>query len=91
MKKYNIAEEMVECHYDGAIVNIPISLFLSMAMGVPIQRRRFVRYKEGARMYGMCMNEFIQLARDAEATYKRNQTVLVNMEILDKYMEYFHE
>lgn len=91
MKKTNFVEETVECHYDGAVVNIPLSFFLSITMGVPVQKRKFVRYKEGAKMYGMCVNEFLKLAHDAEAVYKRNQTALVNMEILDNYMEYFHE
>ncbi len=91
MKKNTLGEETVECHYNGAVVKIPLPFFLSMTMGVPVQKRKFVRYKEGAKMYGMCVNEFLKLAHDAEAVYKRNQTALVNMEILDNYMEYFHE
>ena len=83
--------EMVECHYDGAIVNIPAKLFLSMTLGIPMHDKKFVRYKDGARMYGMCQSEFNILVHDAGAVYKRNKMALVNLELLDKYMEFFRE
>lgn len=50
---------------------------------------KFVRYDEGAKMYHMGMTKFQQLAKDAQACYKLNQLVLVNLEILDEYMEQF--
>ncbi len=83
--------DMVECHYDGAIVNIPAKLFLSMTLGIPMHDKKFVRYKDGARMYGMCQSEFNILVHDAGAVYKRNKMALVNLELLDKYMEFFRE
>lgn len=83
--------EMVECHYNGAIVNIPAKLFLSMTLGIPIHDKKFVRYKDGARMYGMCQSEFNILVHDAGAVYKRNKMALVNLELLDKYLEFFRE
>ena len=42
------------------------------------QSRKFVRYKEGAEIYGMGLSKFQELANDAHATYKINQLVLVN-------------
>jgi len=83
--------EMVECHYNGAIVNIPAKLFLSMTLGIPMHEKKFVRYKDGAKMYGMCQSEFNILVHDAGAVYKRNKMALVNLELLDKYMEFFRE
>ena len=83
--------DMVECHYNGAIVNIPAKLFLSMTLGIPIHDKKFVRYKDRARMYGMCQSEFNILVHDAGAVYKRNKMALVNLELLDKYMEFFRE
>ncbi len=52
-------------------------------------RDKFVRYEEGAKMYHMGLSKFQQLAKDAHACYKLNQLVLVNLEILDEYMETF--
>ena len=53
-------------------------------------KKRFVRYSEGAEMYSMSVSKFMQLAKDAKACYKIGQLVLVNTEILDKYLETFH-
>ena len=52
--------------------------------------RRFVRYSEGAEMYSMSLSKFQQLAKDAKACYKVNQLVLVNLDIIDRYLETFH-
>lgn len=51
--------------------------------------RKFVRYKEGAEMYGMCQSKFERMARDAKATYKLDKLVLVNTELFEKYLETF--
>lgn len=52
-------------------------------------QKRFVRYKEGAEMYSMGMTKFQELAKEARACYKVNQLVLVNLDILDEYLESF--
>ena len=51
--------------------------------------RKFVRYKEGAEIYCMSQSKFERLAKDSNACYKIDKLVLVNMEILDKYLETF--
>lgn len=92
MKKSSFnEEEMVECHYNGAIINIPVKIFVSMTMRTQYDGKKFVRYKEGAEIYSMSEREFYKLAHDANAVYKRNKMALVNMEILDKFMEYYRE
>lgn len=50
---------------------------------------KFIRYADGAKMYHIGISKFQQLAKDAKACYKIGQTVLVNTEILDKYLEQF--
>ena len=52
--------------------------------------KRFVRYSEGAEMYSMSVSKFMQLAKAAKACYKVNQLVLVNLDIIDEYLETFH-
>ena len=52
--------------------------------------KRFVRSPEGAEMYSMSLSKFQQLAKDAKACYKMNRLVLVNLDILDEYLETFH-
>lgn len=55
-----------------------------------VDKKRFVRYKEGAELYSMCQSKFEQMAKDAEAIYKLNKLVLVNTEIFEEYLETFH-
>ena len=43
------------------------------------ERTKFVRYAEGAKMYGMGISKFQQLAKDAKECYKVKQMVLVNI------------
>ncbi len=42
-----------------------------------MNRKRFVRYKEGAQLYSMSQSKFERLAKEAGATYKIDKLVLV--------------
>jgi len=54
-----------------------------------LNKKRLVRYKEGAEMYSMGMNKFQILAKDAGAVLKIDRMVLVDLETFDKYLETF--
>ena len=47
-----------------------------------INKKRLVRYKEGAEMYSMGMNKFQTLAKDAGAILKIDRMVLVDLDVL---------
>ena len=51
--------------------------------------KKFVRYQEGAEKYSLGLTKFQELAKDAKACYKINQLVLVNLDVLDEYLETF--
>ena len=55
------------------------------------KRKRLVRYKEGAEMYSMGMNKFQTLAKDARAVYHVKRIVLVNLDLIDEYLEAFRD
>lgn len=61
-----------------------------MAAMKKVDDKKFVRYKEGAKLYSMCQSKFEDMARDAGAIYKLNKLVLVNCEIFEEYLETFH-
>ena len=84
-------KSMVECFFQGAVIEIPEDIFFAGLTGKPICDKKFVRYKDGAKMYSMCQSEFNKLVHDAGAVYKRNKMALVNLEVLDNFMEYFKE
>ena len=54
-----------------------------------VEKKRLVRYKEGAKMYSMGMNKFQTLAKDAGAILKIDRMVLVDLDIFDQYLETF--
>lgn len=51
---------------------------------------KFVRYADGAEMYHVSISTFMQWAKKAKACYKVNQLVLMNLELIDEYLETFH-
>lgn len=54
-----------------------------------VNKKRLVRYKDGAEMYSMGMNKFQSLAKDAGAILKIDRLVLVDLDTLDQYLESF--
>lgn len=54
-----------------------------------VEKKRLVRYKEGAEMYSMGLNKFQTLAKDAGAILKIDRMVLVDLDIFDQYLETF--
>ncbi len=58
-------------------------------------QKEFVRIGEGSIMYSIGRHRFVEMARAAGAVYKINEgtggTVLVSLELFDKYMEQFRE
>ena len=54
-----------------------------------VEKKRLVRYKEGAEMYSMGMNKYQTLAKDAGAILKIYRMVLVDLDIFDQYLETF--
>ena len=53
------------------------------------EKKRFVRYKEGAMLYDLCQSTFERRAKEAGATYKIGKVVLVDCEIFEKYLDSF--
>ena len=54
-------------------------------------KKKFVRYPEGAEMYSMGIQSFMKLAKEAKAVYKIRSIALVNTEILEQYLEAYRE
>ncbi|MDE6053132.1 MAG: hypothetical protein K2G55_05100 [Lachnospiraceae bacterium] len=50
-----------------------------------VDRKKFVRYKEGAEMYSMGLTKFQELAKQANAIYKVNKLGRVSI-LVDKCM-----
>ena len=59
-------------------------------MEVQLKDRKFVRYDNGALLYDMCQKSFEKLATKAKAKHKVGKMVLVNTQIIDRYLETCH-
>ena len=79
----------VTCIYMGSQIEVPVKAFISEVFGYTLEDKKFIRYSDGAEMFGMSQREFYKLAHDANAVYKRNKMSLVNVEKVMEYMEYF--
>ena len=53
--------------------------------------KKFVRLDEGAALYSIGLNTFRDIARDAGAIYRVKRITLVNTELIDEFLETFHE
>ena len=51
-----------------------------------LEKRRFVRYKEGAKHYSMSENKFRELADTAEAVHYFGKMVLVDTVKIDEFL-----
>ncbi len=51
------------------------------------QKRMFVTYAQGARMYSMNYYSFVTLAKAAGANIKIKKKVVIDLEMIEKYLE----
>ena len=54
-------------------------------------RREYVRYQQAELIYSLSHKKLLELASDAGAIYRFDSTVLINRDIFDAYLEWFHE
>ena len=91
MRNTELPEDQVKCELDGAVFYIPRKLFSTMVLRCHYPEKKFVRYKEGAVLYGMSEREFYKLAHNSGAVHKVKKMALVKVELVDKFLEYFRE
>lgn len=51
------------------------------------QKRNFVSYAQGARMYSMNYYSFVKLAKEARANIRIKKNVVIDLELIEKYLE----
>ena len=54
-----------------------------------LTNKKFIRYKDGAELYSLGIQNFMKIAKEAGAVRKIRGTVLVNIEKLDEYIDSF--
>ncbi len=51
------------------------------------QKRTFVSYVQGARMYSMNYYSFVKLAKEAGANIRIKKNVVIDLELIEKFLE----
>ena len=51
------------------------------------RKHRYTTYEKGARMYSLPYWGFVRLAKDAKATWPLRKTAIVDIDLLDKYID----
>ena len=51
------------------------------------QKRTFVSYAQGARMYSMNYYSFVKLAKEAGANIRIKKNVVIDLELIEKFLE----
>lgn len=87
----SLDKEMVTCLYKGTIVEIPLRIFLAEAFGYHVFEKKFIRYRDGPKIFGLSQSEFNILAHEANAVYKIKKMALVKVQDVMDYLEYFRE
>lgn len=54
-------------------------------------RKQFLRYKDAEIVYSIQHKKLMELASEAGAIYRMDNTVLINRDIFDEYLERFRE
>ena len=91
MPKEETGDGLVKCICDDAVFYVPNNIFSTVLLRTRNDGKKFVRYREGAEMYSMSERKFHDLAHRAGAVFKIDKAALVNVEILDRFLEFFHE
>ena len=51
------------------------------------KKRKFVSYAQGARMYSMNYYTFVKLAKEAGANIQIKKSVVIDLELIEEYLE----
>jgi len=55
------------------------------------KEHRYCTYQDGARLYSMAYWSFVTLAKEAKANIKLRKTALVDLDLIEQYIEQFCE
>ena len=82
--------ELVRCEYNNTVTYVPNDIFAQVVFRAQYPEKRFIGYHDGPAVYSIGETKFRQLAKEAGAVKHLNGRAIVDMEILDKYIEDFY-
>lgn len=90
MAKGKEVEELVKCEFHEAILHVSNETLAEVLLRAPFTGRTYYRYPEAAKLYGISESKMKLLAREADAVRKPDGVALVNIHVLDQFVEDCH-
>ncbi len=53
--------------------------------------KKYVKYEEGAKMFGMCKHSFMKLANEAKAVSRIGKLCVVDVKQFERFLDLFKE
>lgn len=82
------------CHSmpeQSEVINMPRKRtsysFDELSHAVASGGKKYVRYEEGAKLFSIGRNSFIELANDADAVFKYHGCAIINIQKIEKFIE----
>ena len=91
-KKAACEEELVKCICEDSVFYVPREVFSEVLLKT--QRsfaKKYVRYKEGAKLYSISERKFYDLARNADAVKHIDKIALVCLDDIENYIRMNNE
>lgn len=90
MAKRKGADELVKCEFHDTVFYISNEVLAEVLLRTPFKGRSYFRYSEAAKLYGISESKMKILSKEAEAVRKPDGVALVNIHVMDRFMEDCH-
>ena len=90
MAKRNEVDELVKCEFHDTGFYVSNEVLAEVLLKMPFKGRNYYRYPEAAELYGISEGKMKLLSKEADATRKPDGVALVNIHVMDQFIEDCH-
>ena len=90
MAKRKDVEELVKCEFHDTVFYVSNEVLAEVLLKMPFKGRNYYRYPEAAELYGISEGKMKLLSKEAGATRKPDGVALVNIHVMDQFIEDCH-
>ena len=83
-------DDLVKCEFHDTVFYISNEVLAEVLLRMPFKGRIYYRYNEAADLYGISESKMKILSKEAEAVRKPDGVALVNIRVMDQFMEDCH-
>ena len=90
MAKRKGVDELVKCEFHDTVFYISNEVLAEVLLRMPYKGRNYYRYPEAAELYGISEGKMKLLSKEADATRIPDGVALVNIHVMDQFIEDCH-